>query len=352
VRAEDAGADGLELNFGCPHGMSERGMGSAVGQVPEYAEMITAWVKEKARTPVLVKLTPNITDICTVARAAKRGGADGLSAINTINSITGIDLDTLVPRPDVDGKSSHGGYCGPAVKPIALNMVQQVMSDPDSALPLSGIGGIESWRDAAEFFLFGCGTVQVCTAVMHYGYRIVQDLAGGLENWMRTKGFNSIDDFRGLSLNRVAEWKHLNLNYKIVARINEQTCIGCDLCHIVCWDGAHQCIHLDRVSGPVDGHVELHATPDQVEARSRHSIVDTPVSRKEREAAFSQHGPYPTPLDRIPRVDETECVGCNLCSLVCPVDGCISMVRVDTGLASETWDERTHGATCPEPQRS
>src|SRR5579872_2097003 len=125
-RAEDAGADALELNFGCPHGMSERGMGSAVGQVPEYTEMITAWVKEKARTPVLVKLTPNISDICTIARAAKRGGADGLSAINTINSITGIDLDTFVPRPNVDGKSSHGGYCGPAVKPIALHLVQQL----------------------------------------------------------------------------------------------------------------------------------------------------------------------------------------------------------------------------------
>src|SRR5450755_3176566 len=147
-RSEDAGADGLELNFGCPHGMSERGMGSAVGQVPEYACMITEWVKEAARTPVIVKLTPNITDIRAVARAAKRGGADGLSAINTINSITGIDLDTFIPRPNVDGKSSHGGYCGPAVKPIALNMVQQVMADAASALPLSGIGGIETWRDA------------------------------------------------------------------------------------------------------------------------------------------------------------------------------------------------------------
>lgn len=141
-QAEDAGADGLELNFGCPHGMSERGMGSAVGQVPEYAEMITAWVKEKAKTPVIVKLTPNISDIRVVARAAKRGGADALSAINTINSITSIDLDTFTPSPYVDGKSSHGGYCGPAVKPIALNMVQQVMSDPEAMLPISGIGGI------------------------------------------------------------------------------------------------------------------------------------------------------------------------------------------------------------------
>src|SRR5450631_689995 len=293
-RSEDAGADGLELNFGCPHGMSERGMGSAVGQVPEYTEMITGWVKEKARTPVLVKLTPNITDIRQIARAAKRGGADGLSAINTINSITGIDLDTLVPRPNVDGKSSHGGYCGPAVKPIALNMVQQVMADPDSALPLSGIGGIETWRDAAEFMLLGCGTVQVCTAAMHYGYRIVEDMADGLSNWMRGKGFRTLDDFRGLSVNRVTEWKHLNLNYKIVAHIDEQKCIGCDLCHIACWDGAHQCIHLDRVSGPVNGHVELHPIPALREMQSRAALTATPVTRKERAVDASKHGPYST----------------------------------------------------------
>src|SRR6201996_2993582 len=172
AQAEDAGADGLELNFGCPHGMSERGMGSAVGQVPEYTEMITAWVKEKARTPVLVKLTPNISDIRLVARAAKRGGADGLSAINTINSITSIDLDTFVPRPDVGGYSSHGGYCGPAVKPIALHLVQQIATDPEVALPISGIGGVSGWREAAEFFLLGCGTVQGGTAGMHYRYCI------------------------------------------------------------------------------------------------------------------------------------------------------------------------------------
>ena len=344
ARTEDAGADGLELNFGCPHGMSERGMGSAVGQVPEYAQMITEWVKEKARTPVLVKLTPNISDIRMVARAAKRGGADGLSAINTINSITGIDLDTFTPRPDVDGKTSHGGYCGPAVKPIALNMVQQIMSDPNAALPFSGIGGIASWRDAAEFILLGCGTVQVCTAVMHFGYRIVEDMAEGLSNWMMEKGFSTIEDFRGLSLPHVAEWKHLNLNYRIVARIDESKCIGCDLCHIACWDGAHQCIHLDRESGPVDGHVELHPIPALREAASRASIAETPVTRKERAAAGL--GTSPTPMRRIPRVDETECVGCNLCSLVCPVDECITMVRVDSGLPSETWEQRTRGAAC------
>jgi dihydropyrimidine dehydrogenase (NAD+) subunit PreA len=283
-----------------------------------------------------------------VARAAKRGGADGLSAINTINSITGIDLDTFVPRPNVDGKSSHGGYCGPAVKPIALNMVQQIMADPEAALPLSGIGGIGSWRDAVEFMLLGCGTVQVCTAVMHYGYRIVEDMAEGLDNWMREKGFKNIDDFRGLSVNRVTEWKHLNLNFKIVARIDEQKCIGCDLCHIACWDGAHQCIHLDRVSGPIDGHVELHRTPAEEQAESLAAIAETPVTRKEREAAFAQ-GPFPTPLARIPRVDETECVGCNLCSCVCPVEGCITMVRVDKDLPPETWEQRTKGAACAAP---
>jgi dihydropyrimidine dehydrogenase (NAD+) subunit PreA len=352
-RAEDAGADGLELNFGCPHGMSERGMGSAVGQVPEYTEMITAWVKERARTPVLVKLTPNVTDIRAIARAAKHGGADGLSAINTINSITGIDLDTFVPRPNVDGKSSHGGYCGPAVKPIALNLVQQIMADPEGALPLSGIGGISTWRDAVEFMLLGCGTVQVCTAVMHYGYRVVEDMAEGLENWMRSKGFATIEDFRGLSVPRVTEWKHLNLNYKIVAHINEQTCIGCDLCHIACWDGAHQCIHMDRVSGPVNGQVELHDGPPTVEWRTRTSIATTPVTRSERVAAAAQHGPYPTPLAKIPRVDETECVGCNLCALVCPVDDCITMVRVDSGVPAETWDQRMNGSQrAVEPQPS
>src|SRR6202167_3907919 len=192
-RSEDAGADGLELNFGCPHGMSERGMGSAVGQVPEYSEQITGWRKEKARTTVIVKLTPNISDIRMPARAAKRGGADAVSAINTINSLPGIDLAPFEPSPILDGKSSHGGYCGPAVKPIALNMVQQVLSDPAGALPLSGIGGVGSWQDAAEFILLGCGTVQVCTAAMHYGYRIVEDMQDGLLAWMAEKGFATID---------------------------------------------------------------------------------------------------------------------------------------------------------------
>jgi dihydropyrimidine dehydrogenase (NAD+) subunit PreA len=325
-QAEDAGADGLELNFGCPHGMSERGMGSAVGQVPEYATLITAWVKEVARTPVLVKLTPNITDIRAVGRASRKGHADALSAINTINSITGIDLDTLTPRPDVGGKSSHGGYCGPAVKPIALNMVQQLASDPEIGIPISGIGGVATWRDAAEFILLGCGTVQVCTAAMHYGFRIVEDMIDGLKNWMDEKGFSTLDDFRGLSLPRVTEWKHLDLNYKIVARINPETCIGCDLCYTACWDGAHQCIHLNG-----------HAKPADVEAISRASIVSTPVTK----AAQAALDPGKTPPHRIPHVDEEECVGCNLCWLVCPVENCITMEKIDQGKAPESWEQRS-----------
>lgn len=275
-RTNDTGADGIELNFGCPHGMSERGMGAAVGQVPEYTCQITEWVMEAAQIPVLVKLTPNITDITYPGMAAVKAKANGVSLINTINSVTNVNLDTLVPSPNVHGQSAHGGYCGPAVKPIALNMVGSLSGNPEFTLPISGIGGVETWSDAVEFMLMGATSVQVCTAAMKYGFRMVTDLTTGLSNWMDEKGFTKIEDFIGLSSRRFKDWGDLDLNYRIVANINEDKCIGCQLCYIACEDAAHQSIRLQEGS-------------------------------------------------RVPRIDEATCVGCNLCSLVCPVSSCITM---------------------------
>jgi dihydropyrimidine dehydrogenase (NAD+) subunit PreA len=281
---EDTGCDAVELNFGCPHGMSERGMGSAVGQVPEYVEQVARWVKQHSRLPCIVKLTPNITDIRHSARAAYRGGADAVSLINTINSIVSVDLDLMAPTPTVDGKGTHGGYCGPAVKPIAMNMVAEIARDLETPnLPISAIGGIGTWRDAAEFMALGAGNVQVCTAAMHYGFRIVDDMIAGLANWMDQKGYRTLEDFRGLAVPNVTDWKYLNLSYDIKARIDQDKCIKCGLCHIACEDTAHQAILKEK-----DG--------------KRHfEVVDG------------------------------ECVGCNLCMHVCPVDNCITMQRVDSG---------------------
>src|SRR3982074_2633945 len=173
-RIQDTGADGIELNYGCPHGMSERGMGSAVGQVPEYCEQITRWVMEVAKIPVIVKLTPNISDIAIPARAAVAAGANAISLINTLNSIMGVDLNTLEISPNIAGRGGHGGYAGPAVKPIALNMLTALGRDPivaGSKLPISGMGGISTWSDAAEFLRLGASTLQVCTAGRHSDFR-------------------------------------------------------------------------------------------------------------------------------------------------------------------------------------
>jgi dihydropyrimidine dehydrogenase (NAD+) subunit PreA len=284
ARVEDTGADGIELNFGCPHGMSERGMGSAVGQVPEYIQMVTAWCKQHGKLPVMVKLTPNITDIRYPARAAKAGGADAVSLINTVSSIMGVDLERMVMSPDVDGKGSHGGYCGPAVKPIALNMVAEIARDAEtSGLPLSGIGGITTWRDAAEYIALGCGTVQVCTAAMVYGFKIVQDMIDGLDNFMVEHGHKTIAGFQGRAVASVTDWQNLNLNYTEKAVIDQDLCIRCGRCHVVCEDTSHQAITAMKNG-------------------ARHF-----------------------------EVVEAECVGCNLCTSVCPVTGCITMRQVKPG---------------------
>ncbi|MFN4100722.1 MAG: NAD-dependent dihydropyrimidine dehydrogenase subunit PreA [Pararhodobacter sp.] len=293
---EETGADGIELNCGCPHGMSERGMGAAVGQNPELIEMITRWCKQTTRMPVIVKLTPNITDVRLPAAAAKRGGADAVSLINTINSITSVDLDDFCPEPAIDGKGTHGGYCGPAVKPIALNMVAEIARSPETAgLPISGIGGVTTWRDAAEFLTLGAGNVQVCTAAMTYGFGIIKEMTSGLSLWMDKKGFTSVDQVSGRAVPNVTDWQYLNLNFVTKARIDQDKCISCGRCFAACEDTSHQAILMSP--------------------------------------------------ERVFEVNDAECVACNLCVNVCPVEDCITMERVTPG----ELDERTGLVVPAEP---
>jgi dihydropyrimidine dehydrogenase (NAD+) subunit PreA len=233
--------------------------------------------------PVLVKLTPNVGDILVPGVAAVEAGAHGLSLINTIKSIVGVDLDKMVPYPVVGNRSTNGGYCGPAVKPIALHMVSALGRDPRVTVPISGIGGIATWRDAAEFIALGAGTVQVCTAAMVYGFRIVQDMADGLSNFMDERGYRSVAQMAGLALPSITTWNQLNLNHIDKAVIDQDLCIQCGRCHVVCEDTSHQAISATK-----DGR--------------RHFEV----------------------------LDE-ECVGCNLCVSICPVPGCISMKALQPG---------------------
>jgi len=293
---EDTGADAFELNFGCPHGMSERGMGSAVGQVPEYIRMAAEWAKKYARIPVIVKLTPNVTNILPPAKAAFAGGADAVSLINTVNSIMRVNYDTLTMYPSTDGMGSHGGYCGSAVKPIALHMVAEIARHNETrALPISGIGGISDWRDAVDFLALGASNVQVCTAAMVYGFKIIDDLVDGLGNFLDEKGMTSVSELVGKAVPSVTDWQHLNLNYVEKAVIDQDLCIKCGRCHIVCEDTSHQAI-TQTVNG------------------TRHfEVIDA------------------------------ECVGCNLCVSVCPVDGCITMQPMTSGV-----DPRTGRPITPE----
>ncbi len=286
---EDTGADGFELNFGCPHGMSERGMGAAVGQVPEYIKLTTEWCKKYAKTPVIVKLTPNVTNILPPAIAAWEGGADAVSLINTVNSIMRVNYDTLEIYPATDGMGSHGGYCGQAVKPIALHMVAEIARTKQTAqMPISGIGGITDWRDAVDFLALGASNLQVCTAVMVYGFKIIDDLTDGLSNFLDDKGMSSVSELVGKAVPSVTDWQYLNLNYVEKAVIDQDLCIKCGRCHIVCEDASHQAI-TQSVNG------------------ERHFEV----------------------------IDE-ECVGCNLCTIICPVDGCITMEQMTEGVDPRT----------------
>ena len=292
-KAEDAGADGLELNFGCPHGMCERGMGSAVGNEPKVLEEIARWAVEFARTPVIVKLTPNIGDITEPGEAVLRSGAHAISLINTIKSIMGVDLDRMIPMPRVGEYSTNGGYCGPAVKPIALNMTGEIARHQETrGLPISGIGGVTTWRDAAEFMAMGAGNVQVCTAAMTYGFKIVQEMISGLSQYLDEKQMG-LNDLIGRAVPNFVEWQHLNLNYVTKAVINQDDCIKCGRCYAACEDTSHQAIAMSE--------------------------------------------------DRTFTVKDDECVACNLCVNVCPVDNCITMKTLPEGAL----DERTGRKVAP-----
>ncbi len=294
TQVAEAGVHGIELNLGCPHGMCERGMGSAIGQVPEMVENTTRWVRQAVDIPVFTKLTPNITNILWSAEAAARGGAHAVSLINTVNSITGVDLDRMAPTPTVDGMGSHGGYCGTAVKPIALNMVAEIARNPEtSGLQISGIGGITTWRDAAEFLALGANAVQVCTAAMLHGFRIVDELTDGLSQWMDEQGYRSIAEVSRAAVPNIRDGNEMNRNYDVKAVIDSTLCIECGRCHIACEDTSHQAIRIDAA----------------------------PSGRK------------------IFRVVNDDCVGCNLCQHVCPVPDCITMVPVDNGKPFLTWPE-------------
>lgn len=278
-RAEDAGADMLELMFSCPHDIADSQEGE--GEIGRLAKRITEWTREVVQLPIMVKMSPNVTDIRIPARAAKAGGANAISATNTIRCLMGVDLKTLRPLPTVGGMSALGGYSGPAIKPIILRFVAELAKDPKLGLPISAIGGVVSWVDAVEYLLLGAKTVQVGTAGMFYGFRIIDDLLSGLENFMIEKGFSSVSEMSGISLPYITVQPSLDHGSKVKAKLNLEKCIRCLRCYVSCQDGGYMAIHI---------------------------------------------GPERTPI-----VSEEKCQGCSLCNLVCPVEGAMEMVPAHSG---------------------
>lgn len=283
-RLEEAGVDLIECSFSCPHGMPEKGMGSTIGQDPELTERTARWVKEAAkRVPVVIKLTPQIADITAAAKAVKRSGADGVTAINTLKSLVGIDLDTFVPYPNVNGLSTFGGLSGPAVKPVALRCVAEIAQAVD--IPIAATGGITTWQDAAEFLLVGARNLQLCTVVMRSGFRVIDDLIEGLSFYLEEKGMSSVEELVGKSLPYIVTHSKLSRAHKVRASIDRSLCTKCDVCYLACRDGGHQAIELDN--------------------------------------------------QRYPVVDEDKCFGCAMCAAACPVVGCITMKTTISGAAEE-----------------
>ncbi len=267
---EENGADAIELNFSCPN-MQEDGLGSDIGQIPELVEKFTKAAKRSTTIPVLAKLTPNVANMSPAAEAALRGGADGIAAINTIKSIVGVSPYTFVSAPAVKEQSAVGGYSGNAVKPIALRFIAEIGQNPAlKGMHISGMGGIETWRDALEFILMGSGSIQVTTAVMQYGYRIIDDLKAGLNYYLAQMCIGSVKDIIGAGLDSVSETTDVLERDTILFPVFElDKCNGCGRCVISCNDGGHQAIRFDG---------------------------------------------------RRPKLDGSKCVGCHLCRLVCPED--------------------------------
>ena len=274
---EENGADAIELNFSCPN-MMDDGLGSDIGQVPELVERFTAAARRGTKLPILAKLTPNVAAMSPAAEAARRGGADGIAAINTIKSIIGVNPPTYVSAPAVHGRSAVGGYSGNAVKPIALRFIAELGQNPAlQGMHLSAMGGVETWLDALEFILLGAGSIQVTTAVMQYGYRIIDDLKAGLLMYLAEKDFSGVNEARGLALGSVSDTTDvLERDTVIFPKFHREKCIGCGRCVVSCADGGHQAIRLDET--------------------------------------------------RRPLLDGKKCVGCHLCVLVCP-QGAITSSR-------------------------
>jgi dihydropyrimidine dehydrogenase (NAD+) subunit PreA len=280
--SEDTGAEMIELNFSCPQ-MARKDAGHRVGQSYDAVEHFTAAVKKATRLPVLAKMTPNLTDMIPLAMAAKQGGADGISAINTIRAITDVDIDLKMPLPNIHGNSGITGLSGPGVKPQAWRFIAELYNSKDICLPISGIGGIETWRDAVKFIMLGSGTLQVTTAIMRYGQRIVEDMIEGLSDYMIDNNIKSLSEIRGIAAKKLVDPSEFNTRYQVVSQIDQDKCIGCGACKISCFDGANQAIKFDY---------------------------------EKRKAS----------------VDEERCVGCLLCKHVCPVWDCITHKEVDTKL--------------------
>ena len=243
--ATQAGSDIIECNFSCPQ-MAKGAMGSDVGQNPELVKKYCEATRKGTHLPILAKMTPNLGNMEIPAIASIKGGADGIAAINTIKSITRIDLNNLAPYPLINGKSSVSGYSGKAIKPIALRFINDLSKCKElKGIPISGMGGIETWEDAVEFLLLGASNIQITTAVMQYGYRIINDLVSGLSCYMEEHGFNSVSELVGLALGNVVSADNLDRSYIVYPKINKTDCVGCGRCYISCYDGGHQAIKWD-----------------------------------------------------------------------------------------------------------